>query len=145
MTAPTHDKTVFSLLGSMTDPAFIIDPDGTLLYANAAFAEKLEQPPSVIGNPNIFELQSSGRQVTEIPARLRKQVDRAVSSCHQVEFAVQHRGRRLHYIVTPEYSPWGDITRLYVIVRETACSTRNHMHSFRDRAKERGHTRRPID
>ncbi|NTV02156.1 MAG: response regulator [Chlorobiaceae bacterium] len=120
LTEHIHDKAVFTLLGSLPEPAFLIDPNGTLVYANSSFAEKLERPSALAGNPNIFELQASGPQVPEIATGLKEQVDRALSCCRQIEFEEEHEGKRFHYIITPDSSAGGDITRLYVIIHEIA-------------------------
>ena len=111
-----HDKTVFTLLGSLPEPTFLIDPDGRILYANTAFAKKLKRPSSQVRNTNIFEIQASGLNVPEIATGLRDHVDRVLSCCHQLEFEEEHQGNRFQYIITPDCSAGGDITQLYVIV-----------------------------
>jgi PAS domain-containing protein len=114
-TAQNLDKTVFTLLGSMTEPTFLIDPDGMLLYANDAFIKKLDDSCPAALNSNVFEFQAS---IPEIATGLWEQVDRVLSGCRQHEFKEEHEGRIFHYIVTPECSASGDITRLYIIVHE---------------------------
>ena len=115
LTKQIHEKTVFNLLGSMQEPTFLIDPEGRLLFANDAFAKKLEAYALATLNTNVFELQPS---IPEIATGLWEQVDRVLSGCHQLEFEEEHDGRMFHYVVTPECTAWGDITRLYVIVYE---------------------------
>ena len=121
LTGQIHDKTIFTLLGSLPEPACLIDPDGALLYANAAFADKIGQAPHTPLPSNLFERPAA---LPGMATALHEQVERVLGSCKRIEFDEEYGGTRYRYIVTPELSVWGDVTRLIVVRYELRAAAR---------------------
>ena len=121
LTGQIHDKTIFTLLGSLPEPAFLIDPDGTLLYANEAFTDKIGDASHAPLHANLLNNPAA---IPGMTTALPEQVERVLGSCRRIEFEEEDGGIRYRYVVTPELSVWGDVTRLIVVRYELRAAVR---------------------
>ncbi|MCX6179209.1 MAG: PAS domain S-box protein [Chlorobiales bacterium] len=112
------DNSIFALLDSFAEPAFLIDPAGTLLDANSAGAERfIEHDKNVIG-ATIFELEATLQQGQETTVRLRKKVEEVLRSGYRLTFEEDSDGAKSSFSLIPAGSSKGSITHLFIIVHE---------------------------
>jgi PAS domain S-box-containing protein len=108
----------FSAPCSVSDPAFIIDPTGTILEANSAFSSLFAIPTLSIEGLNAYGLQASAKHIPAVAARLREMVEEVIVTGKYVSFEEVLQGRTYKHVIDPERSGEGEIVRLLVTVRE---------------------------
>ncbi len=106
--------------GSFSCPAFVIDPAGTILETNAAFAALFPIRSIKLDGLDVYGLQAFGKHITAVAAGLRDKVDEALSTGRKVSFEEVLNGKTFRHSIEPARTPEGDISRLLVTVREDA-------------------------
>jgi PAS domain S-box-containing protein len=112
------DNAVFALLDSFSDPAFLIDPVGTILDANTAFATRIGNYCQEFPGINAFALQSSAPHIPEIAAGLREKSQEVLRTGNRLTFEEKQHGRTYRHTITPSCSPDGKITHLFIVVQD---------------------------
>jgi PAS domain S-box-containing protein len=112
-------NTIFDLLDSYSDPTYLIDKAGTILYTNTACAAQLKKHGLILIGANVYDLQSSGLCIPEIAEGLNEKVEEVLRTGNRLKFEVQLKGVKFSHIITPASSPEGKITSLFVIVQES--------------------------
>jgi PAS domain S-box-containing protein len=112
------DNSVFALLDSFSDAAFLIDPFGTIIDANTAFATRIGNYSQEIPGVNAFALQSSALQIPEIAAGLREKSQEVLRTGNRLTFEEKQHGKTYRHTITPSCSRDGKITHLFVVVQD---------------------------
>ena len=112
------DNAVFALLDSFSDPAFLIDPVGTILDANTAFAARIGKYSREFLGVNAFALQSFSLHIPEIAAGLREKSQEVLGTGNRLTFDEKHHGQTFRHTITPSCSLDGKITHLFIVVRD---------------------------
>lgn len=104
--------------GSFSCPAFVIDPAGTILETNAAFAALFPIKSIKLDGLDVYGLQAFGRHITAVAAGLREKVEEALSTGTKVAFDEVLNGKIYRHSIEPAHTPEGEISRLLVTVRD---------------------------
>jgi PAS domain-containing protein len=113
------DSMFFSLFDSFSDPAFLIDPTGTILYANTACTARISKYLTDFLGENAYALHSSGLNIPEIAADLREKTEDVLCSGNRLTFEEKQQGKTFRHTITPTCSSDGDISHLFIVVQET--------------------------
>ncbi|HWR00390.1 MAG TPA: PAS domain-containing protein [Chlorobaculum sp.] len=113
------DDSIFALLDSISDPTFLVDPAGEILYTNTAFTERISSYSRVFPGANAFDLHSFGLDIPEIAAGLRGKIEEVLLAGNRLTFEEEQQGKVFRHTITPFFSPDGKITNLFVVVQES--------------------------
>jgi PAS domain S-box-containing protein len=122
------DNSVFALLDSFSDAAFLIDPVGTILDANTAFATRISNYSRDFLGINAFALQSSALHIPEIAAGLREKSQEVLRTGKRLTFEEKQHGKTCRHTITPSCARDGKITRLFIVVQD--CIETSIEHEF---------------
>jgi PAS domain S-box-containing protein len=111
------DNTVFTLLDAFSDPAFLIDPSGIILDANAACVARIGKHSDTFPGTNLFDLQTSGVHIPELAAGLREKCEEVLRTGDRLTFEKKGNGNTFRYTITPTCSTNGKITHLFIVVQ----------------------------
>lgn len=113
------DDTIFTLLDSYSDPTFLVDLTGKILYTNTAFTARIRKHPQEYLGANAFELHSSALDIPEIARGLRVKIEEVLNSGNRLTFEEEQHGNTFRHTITPFYSHDRRISHLFVIVQDT--------------------------
>jgi PAS domain S-box-containing protein len=114
----SFDNSVFALLDLFSEPAFLIDPTGRIIDANAAFASCVSKSVRRLIGANLYDLQSSGLVVPGLATGLRERSGEALLTGKRITFEEALDGKRFSHSITPVGSTDGGSTHLFVVVQE---------------------------
>jgi len=109
----------FTFFKSYPEPAFVIDPDGTILDANAKFEERFtKQHVDECRGRNIFKDLSTHLNIPDIATRRKTKADEVMLTGKHVSFEDEQNGRLLRSTIYPVRSAKGKITQLLFVVQD---------------------------
>ncbi|NTW83532.1 MAG: PAS domain-containing protein [Chlorobiaceae bacterium] len=108
----------FFLFKDYSEPAFIIDSEGTILEANSVFIERFFNESGDVHGSNVFELISNVFHEPVLAESRKTIVDKVVNVGKYVVFDDESRGRTFRNSIYPIKSPEGKTNRLLVVVRD---------------------------
>ena len=112
-----QDQQEFALFRAHPEPAFIIDPQGTIIDANEAFAIRFFSGFMELRGRNVYDLlRLIGRP--DLAAQRMQKTDEVLSSGRPLIFDDEMDGKTWRSSVYPVKSPDGNIGRLLVIVQD---------------------------
>ncbi|HWQ26324.1 MAG TPA: PAS domain S-box protein [Chlorobaculum sp.] len=109
----------FTFFKSYPEPAFVIDPDGTILDANAKFEERFtKQHVNECRGRNIFEDLSTHLNIPEIATKRKTKADEVLRTGRHISFEDEQNGRLFRSTIYPVRSQKGKITQLIVVIQD---------------------------
>jgi PAS domain S-box-containing protein len=108
----------FGLFKDFPEPVFIIDPSGTILDANAAFASRFFSKVSEIRGLNLFDLIVRVYHDEELSSTRKERIGTVLSTGKHLVFEDESNGRTLRSTVYPVKSADGEISRLLILVHD---------------------------
>jgi PAS domain S-box-containing protein len=108
----------FGFFKEFPEPVFIIDPSGTILEANAAFASRFFSKVSEIMGLNLFDLIVRVYHDQELSASRKEKISIVLSTGKHLVFEDESNGRTLRSSVYPVKSSDGEISRLLIVVHD---------------------------
>ncbi|MBD3383077.1 MAG: PAS domain S-box protein [candidate division Zixibacteria bacterium] len=108
-----HSRHYQALLDSISETAFLIKTDGTVMAANEAVCRRLKLTKKELVGKNIFDLLPE-----DVGDYRRKMVDRAVTSRKPVNFNDVRAGSHLFSTVYPILNDQGDVESVSVFARD---------------------------
>ncbi|MCX6179994.1 MAG: PAS domain-containing protein [Chlorobiales bacterium] len=109
---------IAALLDSIADPAFIVDPDGSILAMNGAGALRITTYGRDVTRTSFYKLEAFAQQNTECTARLKEKAAEVlrIGKCLTLE---EERGRETtRFTFTPVFSLDESVGNLVVVVHE---------------------------
>lgn len=108
----------FGLFRDFPEPAFLIDPEGTILDSNEAFASRFSRTCPDIRGTNVYELLASVHHAQEITASRNAMLRGMLRTERHLFFDDEKDGRIWRHVIHPVRTPEGKVTRLLVIVHD---------------------------
>jgi len=107
------EETARALLNAPTDPALLLDLDGTIVALNEAATERLGGSASELVGACVFDLFPP-----DIAEHRRNQCAQVVRSGQPVRFEDEREARRFDHSVYPVFDAEGKVTQLAVLARD---------------------------
>ncbi len=114
----SFDNAEFGLFKDFPDAVFVMDPAGTILDANRAFAAQFFSNIQEIRGSNIYELLASIQLQPDITANRHERVKEVLRTGKHLIFEDEQDGKIWRHSVYPSTLPDGEINRLLVIVQD---------------------------
>lgn len=108
----------FFLFKDFSEPAFIIDTEGTILEANPVFIKRFFSEHVEIQGMNVFELISNVFDEPELSASRKAMVDSVISTGNHVVFDDESKGHVFRNSIYPIKTSEGNTTRLLIVVHD---------------------------
>ncbi|TLU82968.1 MAG: PAS domain S-box protein [Chlorobium sp.] len=108
----------FFLFKDFSEPAFIIDSEGTILEANTVFINRFFSEHVDVHGMNVFKLISSVYHDPELSVSRKAMVDRVISTGEHVIFDDESKGHIFRNSLYPIKTPEGNTTRLLIVVHD---------------------------
>ncbi|NTW84045.1 MAG: PAS domain-containing protein [Chlorobiaceae bacterium] len=108
----------FFLFKDYSEPAFIIDPEGTILEANAVFSDRFFEESGDVRGLNVFDLIANIFKEPGLAASRKIMVDKVIKAGKYTVFDDESGGRFFRNSIYPLKTPKGIITRLLIVVRD---------------------------
>ena len=122
----------FGLFWHFPEPAFVMDPEGTILDSNEAFASRFSVTTTEIKGRNVYELLASRHQSPEVAACRQEMAREVLRTGRHIFFDDEKDGRHWRHFVHPVRNPEGRITRLLVIVHDITKAKEDERRSRRE-------------
>jgi PAS domain S-box-containing protein len=106
------------LFKDFSEPAFIIDSEGTILEANTVFINRFFSELVDVHGMNVFELISNVFHDPVLSVNRKAMVDRVFSTGEHVIFDDVSKGHIFRNALYPIKNPEGDTTRLLILVHD---------------------------
>jgi two-component system, cell cycle sensor histidine kinase and response regulator CckA len=128
----SFENTDFGLFRYFPEPAFVMDPEGTLLDCNEVFAARFPASGPDIRGCNVYELLASVHRAPEVAASRKAKADEVLRTGRHIFFDDEKDGRHWRHFVHPVATPEGRITRLLVIVHDVTKAKQEEFRSRKD-------------
>jgi PAS domain S-box-containing protein len=112
------DDTFSTLFDSFPDPVFLMDPEGTILDANARFAARFFKDPQECIGVNVYDQLATVLNLPGIAANRREKAREVMRTGKHLTFEDEHSGTVLRHSVYPIRSSDGEIVRMFVIAQD---------------------------
>ncbi|NTU69099.1 MAG: PAS domain-containing protein [Chlorobiaceae bacterium] len=112
----TVEQALQALLGSLTDPAVVMHPEGLILNINSHFSGKFGMQPQACLGKNIYSLITDVLGIPVLATRLKEKNSEVLSSAKSMSF--QDDTDIWEISINPIKSPAGKITSMFMIIRD---------------------------
>ena len=112
------DNTVFTILESMPDEAFLMDTKGIILNANSLFAQYYGKQPHECIGINVFELIVTELKNKEIADHRKEKVAEVLLTGKRTTFEDVRNNHILRFTINPVQSQAGEITQLFITIQD---------------------------
>jgi len=112
------DDTVFTILESIPDEAFIMDTKGIIINANSLFAQYYGKQPHECIGINVFELIVTVLKNKEIADHRKEKVAEVLLTGKRTTFEDVRNNHIRRFTINPVRSQAGEITRLFITIQD---------------------------
>ena len=114
------DDTVFTLLESLPEEAFLMDTKGTIINSNSLFAAHYGKRPQECIGVNIYDLIVTVLKKPEMAAHRKEKVEEVLRTGIRTFFDDYRDNHLRRFTINPVRSPEGDIIRLFVTLQDVS-------------------------
>ncbi len=112
------DDTVFTLLESFSEEAFLMDTKGFIINSNTLFAAYYGMHPHECIGVNVYELMATVLKNPEIAAHRKEKVEEVLRTGKRTTFEDVRNNHLQRFSINPVRSQAGEITRLIIIIQD---------------------------
>ncbi len=119
------DDTLFALLESLPEEAFLMERRGAILKCNTLFAAHYGKNPQTCIGLNLYDLIATVPNNPGMAARFFKRSDQVFQTGKRTIFEDRRENQQCSFTLNPLQTPDGEITRLFITIQ--VISDQNHL------------------
>ena len=114
------DDTLFSLLESLPDAAFLMERNGAILKCNALFASRYGKNPQECIGLNLYDLIATVLNNPKLASRCKKKSARVFQTGKRTVFDDREGNTIRSFTLHPLRTPEGEISGLFITIQDSA-------------------------